>query len=144
MDEPAGIPIGNLLSQIYALIYLNPMDHFIKRALKIKHYVRYVDDFILIGLTRPQCLEYREVIVKWLDENLHLALSKSTIQKVKKGLNFVGYRTWQGKRFIRKYSLYKFRRAVKAGRRDVVVSLFGHAKNTQSIPYMARILRGEI
>ena len=144
MDEPDGIPIGNLLSQVYALIYLNPMDHFIKRTLKIKHYVRYVDDFILIGLTRCQCLEYREVIVRWLRGNLHLELSKSTIQKVQKGLNFVGYRTWQGKRFIRKYSLYKFKRAVRDKKQDVIVSLFGHAKNTQSIPYMAKILRGEI
>ena len=142
MDEPIGIPIGNLLSQIYALIYLNPMDHFIKRVLKIKHYVRYVDDFILIGLTRAQCLEYRKILIAWLAENLRLALSKSTIQKVKKGLNFVGYRTWQSKRFIRKYSLYKFRRAVKAGKKDVVVSLFGHAKNTQSIPYMVYITKG--
>jgi retron-type reverse transcriptase len=143
MGTPIGIPIGNLLSQIYALIYLNPMDHFIKRTLKVKHYVRYVDDFILIGLTRPKCIELRKKIVAWLWDNLHLSLSKSTIQKVKKGVNFVGYRTWQGKRFIRKYSLFKFRRAVKSGKRDVVVSLLGHAKNTQSIPYMAKILRGE-
>lgn len=143
MEESTGIPIGNLLSQIYALIYLNPMDHFIKRVLKIKHYVRYVDDFILIGLTRHQCVEYRVIIVKWLNENLHLALSKSTIQKVKCGLNFVGYRTWRSKRFIRKYSLYKFRRAVKDRKWDVVVSLLGHAKNTQSIPYMMRILQKE-
>jgi len=144
MAEPVGIPIGNLLSQIYALIYLNSMDHFVKRVLKIKHYVRYVDDFILVGLTRPQCLEYRQIIIEWLDDNLHLALSKSTIQKVKKGLNFVGYRTWQNKRFIRKYSLYKFRRAVRADKKDVIVSLFGHAKNTQSIPYMNHILKGAL
>jgi len=43
-----GIPIGNLLSQIYALIYLNPLDHYIKRILNIKRYARYVDDFVLI------------------------------------------------------------------------------------------------
>ena len=50
METNKGIPIGNLLSQIYALIYLNPLDHFIKRVLKVKRYVRYVDDFILIGI----------------------------------------------------------------------------------------------
>ncbi len=141
METPEGIPIGNLLSQIYALIYMNPVDHFIKRVLKVKHYVRYVDDFILIGITRGQCLFYREQIVKFIKEKLSLELSKSTIQKVKKGLNFVGYRTWKSKKFIRKYSLYKFRRMVKKRNQQAVVSILGHAKYTDSLPYMLNILK---
>jgi len=140
MDTPVGIPIGNLLSQVYALVYMDPVDHFIKRTLRVKHYVRYVDDFILIGITRDQCLIFREKIIRFLKENLDLELSKSTIQKVKRGLNFVGYRTWKSKRFIRKYSLYKFRRSVRAGKQSAVVSLLGHAKNTNSIPYMLKLI----
>jgi len=140
-DEPLGIPIGNLLSQLYALIYLNPLDHFVKRELKVKHYVRYVDDFILIGLERDQCLEYRERIKSFLIDRLHLEVSKSTIQKIKRGVNFVGYRTWRSRRFIRKYSLYKFRRMVLKGKKEAVVSLLGHAKNTNSLRYMLRIIR---
>ena len=135
-DGLLGIPIGNLLSQIYALIYLNPVDHFVKRVLKVKHYVRYVDDFILIGLTRGECLECRVRIVEFLRENLQLGLSKSTIQKVKRGVNFVGYRTWKNKRIIRKYSLYKFRKLVKRGKQESIVSLLGHAKRTNSLFYM--------
>jgi len=140
-DEPLGIPIGNLLSQIYALIYLNPLDHYIKRVLKVKHYVRYVDDFILIGLTRDKCLEYKSLIVDFLKDKLCLELSKSTIQKVKHGVNFVGYRTWKNKRLIRKYSLYKFKRAVKQGKELSVVSLLGHAKQTNSLKYMLKIIK---
>jgi len=139
-DGPLGIPIGNLLSQIYALIYLNPLDHFIKRTLKIKHYVRYVDDFILFGLTRGRCLEIRSVIVAFIKKELCLQLSKSTIQKIKSGVNFVGYRTWKSKRFIRKYSLYKFKKNVKKGKQESVVSLLGHAKRTNSLPYMLTII----
>lgn len=142
MGTPVGIPIGNLLSQIYALIYMNPVDHFIKRVLKVKHYVRYVDDFILIGITRDQCLCFREKIIQFIKENLGLRLSKSTIQKVRKGLNFVGYRTWKSKKFIRKHSLYKFRRMVKKGNQESAVSILGHAKHTNSLPYMITILRG--
>ncbi|MBT4288913.1 MAG: RNA-directed DNA polymerase, partial [Deltaproteobacteria bacterium] len=141
METPVGIPIGNLLSQIYALIYMNPVDHFIKRILKIKHYVRYVDDFILIGITRDRCLIYREKIIQFLKNNLAVKLSKSTIQKVKNGLNFVGYRTWKSKKFIRKYSLYKFKRMVKKGNQEAVVSILGHAKYTNSLFYMFRILK---
>jgi len=140
-DEPLGIPIGNLLSQIYALIYLNPLDHYIKRVLKVKHYVRYVDDFILIGLSRDRCLEYKRLIVDFLKDKLCLELSKSTIQKVKHGVNFVGYRTWKNKRLIRKYSLYKFKRAVKQGKELSVVSLLGHAKQTNSLKYMLKIIK---
>jgi RNA-directed DNA polymerase len=141
MQTDKGIPIGNLLSQIYALIFLNPLDHFIKRVLKVKKYFRYVDDFVLVGITRQQCLELREVIVRFLEKYLALSLSKSTIQKVKRGLNFVGYRTWKTKRFIRKYSLYKFRKCVKAGRAESAVSILGHAKHTNSLPYMFHILK---
>lgn len=136
METPAGIPIGNLLSQIYASIYLNPLDHYIKRSLKVRHYVRYVDDFILIGLSRAQCIEYRAAIVDYLRGNLHLELSKSTIARVKRGVNFVGYRTWRSRRFIRKYSLFKFKKEVARGNNAAVVSLLGHAKRTDSLKYM--------
>ena len=137
-DGTTGIPIGNLLSQVYALLYLNPLDHFVKRDLKIKHYVRYVDDFILFGLTRTQCLTIRSTIISFLRNELNLELSKSTIQKIKKGVNFVGYRTWQNKRFIRKHSLYKFSRNVKKSKSDSMISILGHAKRTNSLPYMMR------
>lgn len=138
-----GIPIGNLLSQIYALIYLNPLDHFIKRDMKIRHYVRYVDDFVLIGLEYDKAVDARHVIIDFIRSWLHLELSRSTIQKIKRGINFVGYRTWQGKKFIRKFSLYKFFRMAKQGKLQSLVSIMGHAKNTASLPYMMKRLRYE-
>ena len=141
MDGPFGIPIGNLLSQLYALIYLNPLDHYVKRGLKVRHYVRYVDDFILFGFSRQQCFDYRKRLVEFLADNLRLELSKSTIQKVKHGVNFVGYRTWRHRRLIRKHSLYKFRRRVKTGNWRAVVSLLGHANGTASLPYMINYLK---
>ena len=144
METPRGIPIGNLLSQIYALIYLNPLDHFIKRVLKVKHYVRYVDDFMLFGLPRDECLLLRSAIVDFLHARLGLELSKSTISKVRKGVNFCGYRTWRSRTFIRKYSLYKFRGLVKKGNQAAINSLLGHAKNTNSLPYMLKILKEEM
>jgi RNA-directed DNA polymerase len=140
-ETPVGIPIGNLLSQIYALIYLNPLDHYVKRRMNVKRYVRYVDDFILIGLERDQCVAARSTIVDFIGRQLRLALSKSTIQKIKKGINFVGYRTWQHKKFIRKYSLYKFTRLARRNKLESVISIAGHAKYTQSLPHMMRRLR---
>lgn len=134
--EPVGIPIGNLLSQVYALIYLNPVDHHIKRALKVKHYARYVDDMLLIGLTRDECILHRDSVEMFLRDNLRLEYSKTSIQKIKKGVNFVGYRTWRGKKFVRKHSLYSYSKALKSGNIDAVVSHLGHAAKTQSLNYM--------
>jgi retron-type reverse transcriptase len=140
-DTDRGIPIGNLLSQLYALIYLNPLDHFIKRILRIKRYVRYVDDFILLGLTKGECISHRLQIVDFLSQSLRLELSKTTIAQIKRGINFVGYRTWRALRIIRKYSLFKFKRKARAGKLPSVVSLLGHAKRTQSLNHMLSILQ---
>lgn len=130
-----GIPIGNLLSQLYALIYLNSLDHFVKENLRIKKYIRYVDDFVIFGVSRLQCKYYKDLIVNFL-KDLKLELSKFNIKKIRKGINFVGYRTWKNKRFIRKYTLYKFFRAVRSGKRLTLASIIGHSFRTSSLRYM--------
>ena len=140
-DSPVGVPIGNLLSQLFGLIYLDGLDHFIKRDLGVQHYARYVDDFVLIGLTRDQAIDYKARIIKYLADNLALELSKSSISRVSKGINFVGYRTWQHRRFIRKHSLYTYRKALKSGNLESVVSCLGHAKKTASLKHMLKLAR---
>lgn len=142
-DEEVGTPIGNLLSQIFGLIYLNPMDHFIKRELKVKFYARYVDDFILIGITREQALDYRRRIIEFIDERLGLSLSKSSISRITKGVNFVGFRTWSSRRFVRKRALYVFRRAAKQGQVESLISCLGHAKKTSSEQHLLSYLKRE-
>jgi retron-type reverse transcriptase len=140
-DEPLGIPIGNLLSQLYALIYLNPLDHFVKRELKIKRYCRYVDDFVLFGITREQAVEYQQRIISFIGSTLNLELSRSTIARVRRGLNFVGFRAWASKRFIRRRSLYNHRQAVKRGALSSVVSIIGHAQKTHSQKYLINYVK---
>lgn len=136
-----GVPIGNLLAQMFGLINLNPLDHFVKRQLKVRHYARYVDDFVLIGLTHEQAVEYKARIIEFLRDNLQLELSRCSIHKVSKGINFVGFRTWRSKRFVRKRALYTFRQSVKKGRLDSVVSSLGHARKTASYLYMLNYLK---
>lgn len=136
--EPEGIPIGNLLSQIYALIYLNPLDHFIKREMGIEHYCRYVDDFVLFGLSREAAVECQAHIVAFIKTKLKLELSKFTIAPVARGINFVGYRTWASKRFIRRHSLGNYRVALRRGKIASAVSILGHARHTHSLQHMLR------
>ena len=143
MDGDVGIPIGNLLSQIYASIYMNETDHFIKRELKVKSYVRYVDDFIMIGLTLEQAKTYKILAENFVRSQLKLELSYWTISKIKRGINFVGYRTWKSKKFVRKHSMYKFRKAVKEQNTMSIASLLGHAKGTATIGYYQNIFKKE-
>lgn len=138
--EPVGIPIGNLLSQLYALIYLNPLDHFIKRELRVALYCRYVDDFVLFNLGRGEALAHRDRIVAFLG-TLGLELSKQTLARTTRGVNFVGYRTWAGRRFVRRHSLRTFRRAVRAGCEQSIHSSLGHARRTHSLQHMLRYLK---
>ena len=135
--DATGIPIGNLLSQLGALVYLNPLDHFVKRELGVAKYVRYVDDFILFDLDRRQAHALRERIETWLLESLRLELSKWVIQPVKRGVNFVGFRTWRKTRFVRKHALCNFSRALRRGKVQSVVSALGHGRYTASFAHMA-------
>lgn len=136
--DPVGIPIGNLLSQLYALLYLDPLDWFIKRELKIQRYCRYVDDFILFDLTKPEAEAALARIKMFLAERLRLELSRYTLARTSRGVNFVGYRTWASKRFIRKHSLFKFSRVLRRGDGQAAVSILGHAQRTHSRRHLLR------
>ncbi|WP_165375305.1 reverse transcriptase domain-containing protein [Roseovarius nitratireducens] len=138
-----GLPIGNLLSQIYALIYLDAMDHFIKRDMKVKRYARYVDDFVIIAEDRETARRIKGQIEAFLSDRLNLELSKWRIATPRQGTNFVGFRTWRSRRFVRKRALYNFSKALREGRVDSLTSIMGHAKRTSSYAHMARRLSAE-
>ena len=139
--QPLGIPIGNLLSQLFALIYLNPLDHFIKRTLGAKRYCRYVDDFVIFGWPRQKCAAALEAVKSFLRDRLRLELSKFSIQPTARGVNFVGYRTWRSTRFIRKHSLRRFTRSARRGQLASVISILGHARHTGSLRHLLVTLK---
>jgi hypothetical protein len=140
MNDARGIPIGNLLSQIYALTYMNRVDHFIKRELKVTSYVRYVDDFIMIGLSLEEAKAFKLAAEKFVQDELGLQLSHWHIQKIKRGINFVGYRTWKSIKFVRKHSIYKMKKAIKKVKLESIISLIGHAVSTGTMKYYKRLL----
>jgi len=88
-----GLPIGNLTSQFFANVYLNEIDQYIKRTLKAKFYIRYVDDLILLSNDKDKLSSWREGINKFLINNLKLELhkNKDKLGEVKEGINFLGY-----------------------------------------------------
>jgi hypothetical protein len=85
-------------------------------------------------------MDVKHQVTSFLDGALRLQLSKWSMRKVKDGINFVGYRTWPTHRLIRKYSLQKFKRAVRDNRDETAWSIIAHAQRTSSIGAMAAII----
>lgn len=88
-----GIPIGNLTSQIFANIYMNEFDQFVKHKLKVKHYCRYTDDFVIIASNQQHLKDLLSKIQLFLQNELKLELhpNKISIRKVRQGIDFLGY-----------------------------------------------------
>ena len=93
LNESVGLPIGNVTSQIFANIYLNELDQYIKHTLKVRHYFRYADDFVLLsnnhGTSQAQ-LEKIDNFVQW-ELSLKLHPNKVSIRKFSEGVDFLGY-----------------------------------------------------
>ena len=113
-DDTIGIPIGNYTSQFFANIYLNELDKFVKRTLKIKYYVRYMDDFIFLLPSKSKCISVKKIIERFLHDNLQLSLNdKSKYYPFKMGVNFCGYRIFTTHRLLRLSSKKKIKLNVK-------------------------------
>jgi retron-type reverse transcriptase len=87
-----GLPIGNLTSQFFANIYMNDFDNYVKRILKVKYYIRYVDDFVLFDTSKERLQKLYIKIKEYLLKNLDLELRVDTkLKKHSVGLDFLGY-----------------------------------------------------
>lgn len=88
-----GLPIGNHTSQFFANVYLNELDQFVKRKLKIQFYIRYVDDMVLLHGSRERLVQWKAEIAKLLETQLGLSLNerRSRIATVSSGIDFLGY-----------------------------------------------------
>lgn len=93
LAKQKGLPLGNLTSQLFANIYLNELDQFIKHKLKIKHYIRYTDDFIIVAKDKLYLEDIINPIRSFLYDNLALELhpKKIEIRKFHQGIDFLGY-----------------------------------------------------
>lgn len=129
--EPTGVPIGNLLSQTFANIYLNSLDQFCKRNLKVPDYARYMDDSIMLAPDRATGLIWLDRIRHHL-ELLGLEISHYSLHPVKRGANFCGFRTWARARFVRPHVIKSLRTDARRNRITGVVSRLGHARRTCS------------
>ena len=109
-----GLPIGNLTSQFFANVYLNELDQFIKHVLKIKYYVRYVDDFVIMHEDKEQLRIWLAEIRKFLAEKLKVTLKNEVkVAPLSNGINFLGYVQHIFYRLVRRRVVNNFRNKLR-------------------------------
>lgn len=104
-NSPAatGLPIGNLTSQFFANLYMNELDQFVKHQLKCRHYVRYVDDFILLHEEQAQLQRWQQQIADFLQQRLKLQLkAEFSLAPLSNGAEFLGYIVKPGYKLVRR------------------------------------------
>lgn len=134
-EDNKGLPLGNVTSQLFGNIYMHVFDHFVKHDLKVKYYIRYCDDFVVVHEDKT----YLESLVPLFENFLHkrLALNlhsrKREIRKASQGIDFLGFvsllyycvlRTNTKKRIIRKLN-----NGLTDGQKQSYLGVLSHCKS---------------
>ncbi|MBV5271166.1 MAG: group II intron reverse transcriptase domain-containing protein, partial [Afipia sp.] len=131
-----GLPIGSLTSQIFANIYAGVVDRHLQQACGERFWYRYMDDIVVLGRDPDHLRKVRSEIEQVSRERLGLRFSKWSIQPISRGVNFVGYRIWPSHKLLRRDSVTRARRKIKAYRAGgdfdrlnrFLAAWIGHAK----------------
>lgn len=155
VGEGKGMPIGTLYSQLFANIYLDRFDHFVKQSLGVSYYVRYMDDFVLLSDSKHRLHDWKDAMQGFLEQELELDLPgcKTTLEPVEKGATFLGYRVFPGYRRLRKRNKLKFRRRLREQKEELkegkisfqelrqsLASWKGHARHADTERLLAKFL----
>ena len=114
LSRPRGLPIGNLTSQFWANVYLNPFDHYVKRSLRCPGYVRYVDDMLLFGDDLSSLWSWKTAVQARLAE-LRLTIHPGAQPRpVSEGIPFLGFIVFPEKRRLKRRKGIYFQRRLRA------------------------------
>lgn len=145
-ERKNGLPIGNLTSQYFANIYLTSLDHFILGSLKIRSYIRFVDDFVIFHNDK-EYINYCKIKIAGFLTGIRLKIhqNKAHAYKSKNGIAFLGYRIFRTHIWIKRKNVINARRRIKmffrglmngdiesVNYRSSVSAWEGHAKTADS------------
>jgi retron-type reverse transcriptase len=96
LEVGKGLPIGNLTSQFFANVYLDPLDHFLKDQMGVKYYVRYMDDMVVFSNSKDNVKGVTRDIERFLAERLQLKFNRKAtfLNSRVHGLPFLGFRVF--------------------------------------------------
>ena len=134
-----GIPLGNITSQIFANIYLNELDFFVKKEIKFPKYIRYNDDFLFVSSNSKFLLKTAKMVSDFVNEQLGLQIppGKISIRKFSWGVHFLGRIILPSAVLVRKRTVTRAFRLVSDKN---LASYMGLLKNTDSFVLRRKIL----
>ncbi|MEK7579834.1 MAG: RNA-directed DNA polymerase [Patescibacteria group bacterium] len=132
-----------MTSQLFANIYLNELDQFVKHKFKIKYYIRYCDDFVILGENRNDLFLMAERINGFFKESLNLSLhsDKIIIKKYKQGIDFLGYVVLPYHRVLRTRTERRIFRKINKNNNQSVQSYLGVLKHCNSYEVKKKLLK---
>lgn len=138
-----GLPLGNVTSQIFANIYLNELDQFIKHKLKEKYYLRYCDDFIILSEDKTYAEDMIYVISEFLGRDLKLELhpDKIIIRKARRGVDFLGYVVLPYHRILRTKTKRRILKKIACKEKDLENGLISEKSFNQNLQSYLGILK---
>lgn len=109
-----GLPIGNYTSQWWANFYLEELDHYIKEVLRVKYYLRYMDDMALFGRNKKELHRIRKLIAEFISPmGLTLKENWQVFKVDARPVDFLGFRFYRNKTTLRRRNSLRIRRRVK-------------------------------
>ncbi|MBT7783689.1 MAG: RNA-dependent DNA polymerase [Anaerolineae bacterium] len=113
INRPRGLPIGNLTSQFWANVYMNPFDHFVKRELHCKAYLRYVDDFLLFAEDKKTLNQWKQAIGSRLARMRLTIHPHAQARPVTEGFTFLGFCIFPQKRRLKRQKRLYYQRKLR-------------------------------
>lgn len=103
LNSVAGLPLGNLTSQLFANVYLNFFDQWVKHILKAKFYIRYADDFVFFSSEKQWLVDVKPRVRDFLQDRLRLNLhpNKISFKTLASGVDFLGWEHFPDHRVLR-------------------------------------------
>lgn len=138
LEVGKGLPIGNLTSQFFANVYLDPLDHFVKDEMGVKYYVRYMDDIVVFSGSRDYLKEIMVNIEMFLAERLQLKLNlgSTMLNSRLHGLPFLGFRIFPNIVRIKRENLKRIQKRFQKRRSQLEARLITEDKFVMSVRSM--------
>ncbi len=140
-----GVPLGNLTSQLFANVYLNEFDYFVKHKLKVKYYIRYADDFVIFSEDKEYLNNLLPAISEFLENELKLEIHPNKIftRTLVSGMDFLGWNNFFDHRILRKSTKLRLLKNTKEGSSDYlsVNSYFGLLKHGNADKIKEKVIK---
>lgn len=123
-----GLPLGNLTSQLLVNVYMNEFDQFVKRELKVKYYIRYADDFVVLSDNKEYLKKLLPQISNFFESKLKLTLhpNKVFIKTYASGMDFLGWVHFPNHRVLRTATKRRmFKRLKESSKEETKQSYLG-------------------